>query len=126
MNPMSKPMHRFSRRSVIQLALAAQVSSKAETTKLGMPGLFRGRVVEVVHPGCIVGGKYQTEPVTRMMRSGISELTGTGWVDSWRLFVQPGDVVGIKVNPVGAPEIMSAPVVLHQIVDGLNAAGIKN
>ncbi len=32
-------------------ALAAQVSSKADASKLAMPGLFRGRVVAVEHPG---------------------------------------------------------------------------
>jgi hypothetical protein len=34
--------------------------------------------------------------------------------------------VGIKVNPVGAPNIFSAPEVLRQITNGLNAAGIPN
>ena len=33
------------------------------------------------------------------------ELTGAdGWVDAWRQFFEPGDVVGIKVNPVGQPK----------------------
>ncbi|MEO8657352.1 MAG: DUF362 domain-containing protein [Bryobacteraceae bacterium] len=113
--------------SLSQLALSAQVSSKAEATKLGMPGLFRGRVVEVSHSGCLNAGKYQAEPVQQMMRAGLNELTGAGgWNDSWRLFAQPGDVVGIKVNPVGAPDIISAPEVLREIIGGLNAAGIKN
>ncbi len=110
-----------------QLAWSAQVSSNAPASKLGMPGLFRGRVVEVHHPGCLDGGKYQAEPVQHMLEAGLNELTGTGgWVDAWRLFAQPGDVVGIKVNPVGFPEIYSSPEVLHPIIAGLNAAGIKN
>ena len=37
-----------------------------------------------------------------MMRKGMTDLTGAGgWADAWRLLVEPGDVVGIKVNPVG-------------------------
>jgi uncharacterized protein (DUF362 family) len=113
--------------SASQLAFAAQVSSNATATKLSMPGLFRGRVVEVHHPGCIDRGKYQAEAVLQMMRSGMNELTGAGgWAEAWRLFAQPGDVVGIKVNPVGFPEICSAPEVLRQIIDGLKTAGIKS
>jgi len=108
-------------------ALAAQVSSKADGSKLAMPGLFRGRVVAVEHPGCVLAGRYQAEPVQQMMRKGMTDLTGAGgWVDAWRLFVEPGDVVGIKVNPVGQPHVISAAEVAREIIAGLNAAGIKN
>jgi uncharacterized protein (DUF362 family) len=108
-------------------ALAAQVSSKADASRLAMPGLFRGRVVAIEHPGCILQGRYQAEPVQQMMRKGMTDLTGTGgWVDAWRLFVEPGDVVGIKVNPVGQPHVISAAEVVREIIAGLNAAGIKN
>ena len=108
------------------LARAAQVSSKADASKLAMPGPFRGRVVAVEHPGSIISGHYQAEPVRQMMRKGMSELTGGDWADAWRLFVQPGDVVGIKVNPVGDPHVISAAEVVREIIAGLNAAGIKN
>ena len=59
-----------------------------------------------------------------MMRRGMEELTGGGWVEAWRQFVQPGDVVGIKVNPVGQPHVISAPEVMREIIAGLEAAGI--
>ena len=42
------------------------------------------------------------------------------------MFVQPGDIVGIKVNPVGQPHVISAAEVVREIIAGLNAAGIKN
>jgi uncharacterized protein (DUF362 family) len=106
-------------------ALGAQVSSKSQRTKLSMPGLYRGKVVAVEHPGCIVSGQYQAEPITQMMRKGMTELTGAPWVEAWRMFVEPGDVVGIKVNPVGAPHVISDPSVLHEIIGGLKAAGVR-
>ena len=110
-----------------RLALGAQVSSKSERTKLSMPGLYRGRVVAVENAASIVNGKYQAEPVREMIRRGMTELTGGTWVEAWKQFVQPGDVVGIKVNPVGnASGVISAPEVLREIIAGLNAAGIKN
>ena len=108
-------------------ALTAQVSSKTDGSKLAMPGLYRGRVVAVENPRSIINGRYQAEPVRQMMRKGMTELTGAaGWQDAWRLFVEPGDVVGIKVCPVGQPHVISAAEVMREIIAGLNAAGIKN
>ncbi|MFN0167241.1 MAG: DUF362 domain-containing protein [Bryobacteraceae bacterium] len=112
--------------SVRDLAFSAQVSSKAPASKLAMPGPYRGKVVEVHHPGSIISGNYQAEPVTQMMQRGMKELTGMDWADAWRLFVQPGEVVGIKLNPVGGKICCSAPEVVQTIINGLNAAGIKN
>jgi len=92
----------------------------------GIPGPFPGRVVAIHHEGSIVSGAYQAAPVREMMRKGMAELTGApSWEDAWRLFFKPGDVVGIKVNPVGRPHVISAPAVLHEIVEGLKAAGVR-
>ncbi len=112
--------------SAKSLALAARVESKAETSKLGMPGLYRGRVVAVENPAVLVSGQYQAEAVRQMMRRGMSELTGAdGWADAWRRFFEPGDVVGIKVNPVGQPRVISDATVVREIIGGLEAAGVK-
>ena len=54
------------------------------------------------------------------------ELTGApDWVEAWRQFVQPGDVVGLKLNPVGAPHIISDACVVREVIAGLEAAGVK-
>ena len=51
----------------------------------GMPGPFPGRVVGIEHPGCIVGGNYQAEPIRKMMEKGMTTLTGApAWTDAWR------------------------------------------
>ena len=110
-------------------AAAAQVSSRAAraaTKNLGIPGLFPGRVVSVRHSGSILNGKFQAEPIQAMMRKGMVELTGApDWIAAWRMFFEPGDVVGIKVNPVGHPDVVSSPEVLHEIIAGLRQAGVK-
>ncbi len=109
------------------LAWAARSESKIDPTKLGMPGLYPGRVVSVENPAVLVSGQYQAEQVQKMMRRGMMELTGAdGWADAWRQFFEPGDVVGIKVNPVGQPLVISDATVLHEIVAGLEAAGVKH
>jgi len=39
---------------------------------------------------------------------------------------EKGDVVGIKVSPVGGPKLSSDASILRSIIDGLNAAGVSN
>jgi len=108
------------------LRARSQAQTATSSKRLGIPGPFRGRVVAVEHPGCIISGKYQQEPVREMMRRGMMELTGApSWQEAWRYFFEPGDVVGIKVNPVGQPYIISAPEVFREIVAGLEAAGVR-
>src|SRR5258708_21733374 len=112
--------------SVSDVTSIAQTNSKAEPSKLRMPGPYRGRVVAVDSPGAIVSGAYQPECIQKMMRRGMTELTGAaGWPDAWKRFFEPGDVVGIKVNPVGAPHVMSDQSVVREIIAGLESAGVK-
>src|SRR5256714_11225214 len=107
-------------------ASAAQTHSKVEPSKLAMPGPYRGRVAAVESPGAILSGKYQPENIRTMMRRGMMELTGAdGWADAWKRFFEPGDVVGIKVNPVGQPHVISDGSVVREIIAGLEAAGVK-
>ncbi len=99
----------------------------AATQAMGMPGPYPGRVVAVEHGGCITSGVYQPEPIKAMVDRGMKELTGapTGQ-DAWRTLFTKGDVVGIKVSPVGGPKLCSDASVLHAICDGLNQAGVPD
>src|ERR1041385_9174806 len=109
-----------------QLAVNAQTPAKGERTKLAMPGLHPGRVVAVSHPACIRDGKFQADPIQRMMEGGMLELTDADdGPSSWRLFFERGDVVGIKVNPVGAPHVIGCAEVLREIIKGLESAGVR-
>jgi uncharacterized protein (DUF362 family) len=98
----------------------------------GMPGPFPGRVVEVRHPGSVIGeSTINGDVVPAMMQRGMESLVGSDDVQmAWRRFFQRGDVVGIKVNPVGQRAgghigSISSPEVLREIVRCLNEyAGI--
>jgi hypothetical protein len=121
------------RREFIQSAFATATaavtrsSSRAEGQNLGIPGPYPGRVIQVEHSGSIAGGAYQFGPVQQMVERGMKELTGApSWRDAWRVFFEKGDVVGIKVSPVGGPSLCSDPLVLGSIFDGLNQAGVSN
>ncbi|MCX6596505.1 MAG: DUF362 domain-containing protein [Acidobacteria bacterium] len=112
--------------TVRELMEGAQVAAKQAPSKLAMPGPYRGRVVRVNHGGSIISGQYQAEPVQQMMRRGMMELTGApDWQSAWKVFVQPGDVVGIKLNPVGQPHVISDATVVREVIAGLEAAGVK-
>jgi uncharacterized protein (DUF362 family) len=110
----------------VPLVSSARIFEKPAVFRLGIPGPYRGRVVEVRHRGSVVSGVYQAEPIRAMMRRGMTALTGAkDWAEAWRVFFEPGDVVGIKVNPVGAPHVISSAEVIYEIVDGLKSAGVK-
>ena len=120
------------RREFIRAGLAAAAAAQFRSPlqgavgKLGSPGPYPGRVVQVSHPNSIASDVYQAEPIKQMMLRGMLELTGApAWTDAWRVFFEPSDVVGIKVCPVGGPRLSSDATVLHQIVDGLRQAGVK-
>lgn len=112
--------------SVSQRVAHAQASKASDSRgQLGIPGPYPGRVVEVHHPNSILAGSYQPGPVQQMVSSGMQELTGADSpIDAWRRFFEPGDVVGIKLNPVGMPHVISAPEVLHAILRALEQVGI--
>jgi hypothetical protein len=108
-------------------AIANAVYSHAAPAKSGIPGPYRGRVIEVANPAYISQTKYNASEIQRGMRRGMTDMTGApSWQDAWRTFFAKGDVVGIKVSPVGGPTLSSDASVLHEIIAGLNAAGVPN
>jgi len=107
------------------LLLEAQVSSQAAASKLGMPGPFPGRVIGVEDARSISNGRYNGEAIQSMMERGMKELTGSDWVESWKLFASKGERIGIKVNPVGQPHVISDATVLRSIIKGLTEAGVR-
>ena len=91
-----------------------------------LPGPYRGKVVEVHHPGAVVDGKVRQTAVREMIQRGLIALTGTSnEVAAWKRFFSPGDVVGIKVCPVGRPKAISQPETILEVIRGLNLAGVS-
>lgn len=105
-------------------AATYSVTGQAQT-KGGIPGAFPGRVVAVERPGAVVERKYQREAVRGMINKGMMELTGApSPQEAWKHFFEPSDVVGLKLNPVGQPYVISAPEVVQEIIEGLKMAGV--
>jgi len=92
---------------------------------LGMPGLFPGRVVEVSNPNAIARNRVSQPVVRSMIERGMTELTGERSVAAaWAKFVEPSDIVGIKINPSGAPACCSSPEIVREIINGVQSAGV--
>ncbi len=93
----------------------------------GMPGRYPGKVVRT-HSGGIIDeatNKVDEAMLRRMFSEGMRSLTGAkSERDAWAGFFSPSDVVGIKVNCSGAPNIMSRPEVVAEIIRNLNAVGV--
>lgn len=112
--------------ALIAQALAAQTNSRAAASRLAMPGPYRGRVIAVHSERSMAGEKFQAGPIADMMRRGMMELTGApSAVDAWRVFFEPGDVVGIKLTPVGMPYVIGCAEVVREIIAGIRSAGVK-
>jgi uncharacterized protein (DUF362 family) len=110
------------------------ISKEDPNPKFAMPGPYPGRVIEVRHPGSVkADNTVEPTAVQKMMARGMKELTGADHpAEAWRRFFEAGDVVGIKVNPVGlrhrpeAVPVISNPEVVIEIVKGLKSAGVKS
>jgi uncharacterized protein (DUF362 family) len=120
----------------ITAATAQQTATKPSGTtksggttqrgKLGIPGPYPGRVVEVRNPSLNRGGRKDREAIHKTVNQGLVALTGADDpVEAWRTFVSPGECVGIKVVPNGHPGAPTSPELILEVIDGLKSAGIK-
>lgn len=103
------------------------VGAKNVDTKLGAPGIYPGRVVEVRNPAMIRNGAKDRQAIKASLERGLTELTGAPQaVDAWRTFFEPGDVVGVKVVPNGQPHAHSSFELVLEVIEGLRSAGVKS
>jgi hypothetical protein len=103
------------------------VSSYSPAATPGMPGRHPGHVVSVTSDRCVdtSTGAAHDDIVREMMARGMRALTGAGTTaDAWRRFVEPSDVVGIKVNCGGYPHCVSAYEIVADVVRQLIGIGV--
>jgi len=93
-------------------------------TKYSLPGLFPGKVVAVKDDQAMNEGGVNGKVVTSMFEKGIQALTGKSLADSFSLLFKKNDVVGIKVNPVGAGLISTRLEVVDAVIAWLRQGGI--
>jgi len=98
-------------------------------TEISMPGPFPGVVAEVTHSGATKGrnpNHCDPEAASAMLAAGMMSLTGEKNArDAWARFFQPGERVGIKVNPTGGKLLSNTHELNHAIISSLEEIGIK-
>src|SRR6266481_1363880 len=98
---------------------------QVKPSPLGMPGLFPGRVVEVSNANAIARNRVAQPEIKVMIERGMKELTSESSLPAaWARFIGPADVVGIKINPSGAPACCSSPEIIREIVAGVQSVGV--
>ena len=96
-------------------------------SKRAMPGLFPGRVVQASHAGSLLNGRVQQAAVGQMLDQGMRALTGESSArDAWAKFIEPADIVALKVNPSGTPTTTTSIPLMREVVRALNAVGVPN
>jgi len=98
---------------------------KIPRTDHSLPGLFPGKVVEVADPDAMKDDRPVTAAISSMFARGIECLTGKNLKESHSLFFGKDDVIGIKVNPVGAGLISTKLETVDAVVDWLLKNGTR-
>ena len=98
---------------------------KVPRTPVSLPGVFPGKVAEVRDERALIHDRIDSRIVAGMFAKGMTALTGKKPEESFGLFFEPGDVVGIKVNPVGAGLISTRLEVVDAVIAWLIDGGIQ-
>ncbi len=94
-------------------------------TENSLPGVFPGKVVQVEDQNASTDGIPNAPTVSTMFEKGITGLTGKPLDESFGMFFNTDDIVGIKVNPVGAGLISTNLEVVDAIVAWLEKGGLS-
>lgn len=93
-------------------------------TENSLPGKFPGKVVQVTDEKALVDGSFNAAVIDAMFTKGISKLTGKDLKKSFGLFFTEDDVIGIKVNPVGAGLINTRLELVDSVIAWLKDNGV--
>ncbi len=103
--------------------LGAGLAAKAGWGRLPGPPIS-SRVIEVHHPQAVFGERrINKDLVRRMLQKGLSRLTGKE--RPWSEFLDRGDRVGLKINTLGRPLLVTHHELVQAMIEELTAFGIK-
>jgi hypothetical protein len=93
-------------------------------TEYSLPGKYPGRVVQITDEKALVGNSFNAVVINEMFEKGITRLTGQDLKKSFNLLFTKEDVIGIKVNPVGAGLISTRLELVDSIIGWLKSNGV--
>ena len=91
------------------------------------PAPIQGGLSRSATGPCNVTAAGSRAAVRETLNRGLVALTGADDpVEAWRIFVKPGECIGIKVVPNGYPGAHTSPELVLEVIDGLRSAGIPH
>ncbi len=113
----------LSRRSFIG-GVASGVAVAAMHGQVSLAGPARARVVRVESDSLWDADRRDEGVLARMLDAGLTSLTGTeSAVAAWKQLLPAGARVGVKINLLGRPYLVTAPEVTAAVVGGVLDAG---
>lgn len=91
-----------------------------------MPGRYPGKVVHIHDENSAENEIFNQEVIDKMIASGMLSLTGEKSIKrAWRQFVKPGEMIGLKLNPVAGKPLSTSHEVVKSVIRQLVDAGIR-
>ena len=82
-------------------------------------------VVEAIGKEIWKDDQLDEDAVSELFDQAMMKLTGRASAkEAWRDIVLPDDIVGIKINPLGGPELSTHSIIVDKIIEGLYSAGV--
>ena len=82
-------------------------------------------VVEAIGKEVWKDDRLNEDAVSELFDQAMMKLTGRPSAkEAWRDIVLPDDIVGIKINPLGGPELSTHSIIIDKIIEGLYSAGV--
>jgi uncharacterized protein (DUF362 family) len=101
-------------------------ASKIQRIPDSIPGKFPGRVVLVKNKNSVINDIPDETAAYLMLQRSMLELTGQKNIsEAWRVFVSPGEKIGLKVNPVAGALLSTSHAVVKSVIKQLTESGIK-
>lgn len=120
--------HEVTRREFLEQAavLGAGVAALGRTTP-GMGAPAGTQVVQATRAEATTTGQPNAAVVKEMVDAAVRRLSGKrNRADAWATFVQPDDIVAIKVNCLFGVGASTHPEVTQAVIDGCKAAGVPD
>lgn len=100
-------------------------AAKIPRISASMPGKYPGKVVLVKNINSVVSDVPVEAAAYMMLQRSMLELTGQkNLKKAWRMFVKPGEKIGLKVNPVAGKLLFTSHAVVQSVVKQLTESGI--
>jgi len=106
---------------------ATNIRDAAKTLRkpASMPGKYPGRVVVARNQNAVLNDMPVEAVAYMMLQRSMLELTGEkNLKKAWRTFVNPGEKIGLKVNPVAGKLLTTSHAVVRSVVNQLTESGI--